>query len=261
MMESPNSKASIAYDMFHKVVQGLMSSGAGSPDGEVRSRTSVLSNPRVTWRLALAWFLLGRKFYYDLVLCFGLCSTPYIFNLFAEALHWVIQRHIPAYLQYYLDDFLGIFSPNHSLEIVQKALDWMLALGQQLSLHFQPAKVDGPSTVIEFLRLILDSIKMEAQLPDIKLVYLQELLQSWMSHHSCSFHDLNKLTGYLQFCSQVIPMSRAFIQAMHDFSSSFFFAICSPLRPSLCWWASRLCTLRIRGFTHSSPNTFEAMPL
>ncbi len=26
----PNSKASIAYDMFHKVVQGLMSSGAGS---------------------------------------------------------------------------------------------------------------------------------------------------------------------------------------------------------------------------------------
>ncbi len=27
------------------------------------------------------------------------------------------------------------------------------------------------------------------------------------------------------------------------------------------WWASRLCTLRIRGFTHPSPNTFEMTPL
>ncbi len=27
------------------------------------------------------------------------------------------------------------------------------------------------------------------------------------------------------------------------------------------WWASRLCTLRIRGFIHLSPNTFETAPL
>ncbi len=31
--------------------------------------------------------------------------------------------------------------------------------------------------------------------------------------------------------------------------------------PSTCWWASRLCTLIIRGFTHSSHNIFEMMPL
>jgi hypothetical protein len=44
---------------------------------------------------AADWHLLGidwgSRFYYLLVLVFGLKSAPYIFNLFAEALHWIIQ--------------------------------------------------------------------------------------------------------------------------------------------------------------------------
>ena len=59
------------------------------------------------------WHLLGfhwgSKFFYLLVLAFGLKNTPYIFNIFAEALHWIILRHIPAALRHYLDDFLLIF--------------------------------------------------------------------------------------------------------------------------------------------------------
>jgi len=52
------------------------------------------------------------KFYYPIVLMFGGKSAPYIFNLFAEALHWIIQKHIPARLRHYLDDFLPIFEPS-----------------------------------------------------------------------------------------------------------------------------------------------------
>ncbi|KAG9223888.1 hypothetical protein CCMSSC00406_0007750 [Pleurotus cornucopiae] len=44
-------------------------------------------------------------FYEYMVLIFGLNSAPYIFNLFAEALHWIIQHHIPAELKHYLLNF------------------------------------------------------------------------------------------------------------------------------------------------------------
>jgi len=48
------------------------------------------------------WNLLGfhwmGKFYYPVILMFGGKSAPYIFNLFMEALHWIIQRCIPAWL-------------------------------------------------------------------------------------------------------------------------------------------------------------------
>lgn len=84
------------------------------------------------------WHLLGiswkQKLYYDIVLAFGLCSAPYIFNLFAEALHWTIQQHMPAKLCHYLDNFLGIFLPHLSQNLVSKALDWCLALGAAQSL-------------------------------------------------------------------------------------------------------------------------------
>ncbi len=97
----------------------------------------------------------------------------------------------------------------------------MLALGRQLGLQFQPSKIDGPSTLIKYLGILLDSIKMEAHLPDTKLAFLRELLYAWKLRHTCSLHDLNELTGYLQFCSQVIPTSHAFIRSMHDFYSTF----------------------------------------
>lgn len=50
-----------------------------------------------------------------LILAFGLKTAPYIFNLFAEALHWIIQRHIPAALRHYLDDFPFIFPPGSKI--------------------------------------------------------------------------------------------------------------------------------------------------
>jgi len=52
------------------------------------------------------------KFYYPVILMFRGKSTPYIFNLFIEVLHWIIQHHTPTLLWHYLDDFLFIFKPS-----------------------------------------------------------------------------------------------------------------------------------------------------
>lgn len=80
------------------------------------------------------WHLLGchwmGQFYYHAVLVFGVKSAPYIFNLFAEALHWIIARHIPASLRHYLDDFLPIFEASTPLSLANSAVEWIMALGQ-----------------------------------------------------------------------------------------------------------------------------------
>jgi len=75
------------------------------------------------------WNILGfhwlGKFYYPVVLMFGGKSAPYIFNLFLGALHWIIQRHIPAALRHYLDDFLLIFKPSIPIELANYAIEWI----------------------------------------------------------------------------------------------------------------------------------------
>lgn len=86
------------------------------------------------------WHLLGchwaGQFYYHTVLVFGAKSAPYIFNLFADAQHWIIQRHIPGSLKHYLDDFLSIFAPSVPRPLANAVTEWTMALGKQLGLKF-----------------------------------------------------------------------------------------------------------------------------
>ena len=172
---------------------------------------------------AADWHLLGfhwcSKFFYLLV--FGLKNTPYIFNLFAEALHWIIQRHIPAALFHYLDDFLLIFPSDTQYSLANAAVEWVMGLGKELGLIFQDSKTVWPCTHLEFLGLELDSTTMEARLPVDKLIFLQDLLHSWSAKQTCALLELQELLGFLQFTSQVIPCSRSFLCRLFDFSVKF----------------------------------------
>jgi hypothetical protein len=172
---------------------------------------------------------------------FGLRSAPYIFNLFSEGLHWVLQRHLPALIRHYLDDFLKIFKPDTPTNVIQAALEWTRALADSLGLRFQESKIEGPATSLEYLGIELDSIAMEARLPPKKLTYLSDLLSKWQSKTHCTLFELQELTGYLQFCSQVIPFSRAFLRSLFDFATSFKsrFArrrISRPAQRDITWW-------------------------
>lgn len=239
----PDCEAYISYDFFEKAVRDLQKSGARSLMAKLDLQDAFKHIPVrfADWHyLGFTWL---DQLWYDIVLAFGLRSAPYIFNLFAEALHWIIDRHIPGTIRHYLDDYLPIFPPTTTLQEAENALEWIQALGNQLGLSFQTSKTLGPATCIEFLGLELDSEAMEARLPHDKLIFLRDLLSSWNRRVSCTLRDLQELTGFLQFASQVIPISRAFIRQLIDFSMTFS----SPLsrkciskgaRADIDWWTS-----------------------
>src|SRR5882724_11724011 len=106
-----DKEGSITYGSFTSVAAALKESGRGSLMAKLDLKDAYRHMPvrSTDWNL-LGFHWMG-KFYYPIVLMFGGKSAPYIFNLFAEALHWIIQKHIPARLRHYLDDFLPIFKP------------------------------------------------------------------------------------------------------------------------------------------------------
>jgi hypothetical protein len=120
-----------------------------------------------------------------------------------------------------LDDFLLMFHPSSDPLVCHAAIEWVSALGNELGLRFQDSKTVWPSTHLEFLGLELDSIAMEACLPSDKLAYLSELLDTQALKTKCTWHELQELTGFLQFALQVIPKSRTFIRCLFNFSSTF----------------------------------------
>ena len=114
------------------------------------------------------WELLGMRwnnfYYFDKVLPFGLRSAPYIFNQLSDALEWIlINKCTISYVGHILDHFLIMEPPAETKpysQPCQAGLTSMLLTFKTLGVPIAEHKTEGPSHVIEFLDLILDSKKM-----------------------------------------------------------------------------------------------------
>jgi hypothetical protein len=105
----PDAQASIVYDRFQAAVKDLVISGHGSLMIKSDLELAFHHIPIQAEDQPLLGFKWEGKFYYELFLMFGLWSAPYIFNLFSEALHWILAHYLPAFIHHYLDGFLKIF--------------------------------------------------------------------------------------------------------------------------------------------------------
>ena len=74
------------------------------------------------------------------------------------------------------------------------------------------SKTIGPSQEIEFMGIVLDSIRMEARLPQDKLSRIHDLLDSFKSRRSVRLVELQSLIGTLQFACKVVVPGRTFLQ-------------------------------------------------
>jgi hypothetical protein len=88
----PDSEASINYKMVDRAISDLVSSVLASLMVKLDLESAFRHIPvrRADWHLL--GFTWDNKYFYDLVLGFGCRSALYIFNLFADALHWILQH-------------------------------------------------------------------------------------------------------------------------------------------------------------------------
>ena len=160
------------------------------------------------------------KFYYDKVLPFGLRCAPYLFNQLSDAVEWIlINKCQISFVCHILDDFL-IIEPQADIlpinSLCQQSLSAMLMTFNNLNIPIAPDKTQGPLQDLEFMGIILDSLKMEARLPADKINRLSLLIQQFENKHSCTLKELQSLIGSLNFACKVVPPGRPFLQRMID---------------------------------------------
>jgi len=66
-------------------------------------------SPYDYWLFLFKW---NNTLYVDIFLAFGLRTSPFIFTLFAEGLHWILEHVFHRQLVHYLDDFLLVNDPD-----------------------------------------------------------------------------------------------------------------------------------------------------
>lgn len=173
------------------------------------------------------WHLLGicwrGQFYVDKCLPFGLRSAPFLFNMVADSLEWILRYHFhQQYCFHYLDDFFFAGPPQTDACMV--ALMDMIQLCGQVGALIKPEKVIGPTTSLPLLGILLDTINQEAKLPDDKLVaLLSELAEfkKWATiKQTSSKRKLLSLIGKLSFACKVIPAGRIFLRCLLNIAHS-----------------------------------------
>ena len=123
--------------------------------------------------------LLGMRWrdqiYIDHCIPFSLRSTPKLFNILTDLLAWVAQNAGVSYLIHYLDDYLTMGPPAST--VCQSNVNTFVSLCAELGVPLATDNLEGPSTSLSFLGIILDTKRMEIRLPSDKLARIQELIK------------------------------------------------------------------------------------
>jgi len=110
----------------------------------------------------------------------------------------------------YLDDFAGC-SDSKVAESDFLELGGMLS---SLGLKESIRKAHAPSTRMEFLGILFDTVKMTVEITESRLVEIRVLLSSWLSKRSASKVEIQMLIGKLQFAAKCVPAGRLFISRL-----------------------------------------------
>ena len=156
--------SSLTYVTVDAIAERVMSMGQGTwlAKLDIKSAFRIIPvHPSDRYLLGVEW---KQAVYVDTVLPFGLRSAPKLFNAIADALQFIARASGIENIVHYLDDFVILGAPG----INQCALDLQLleTLCETLGVPLAPEKKEGPSTRLEILGIIVDSIKMQLSLPE-----------------------------------------------------------------------------------------------
>ena len=122
------------------------------------------------------------------------------------------------------------------------ALAAALETCRELHCPVSDAKVEGPSTRLVFLGILIDTVAGELRLPEAKLCRLRTLLARWHCKRSCRKRDLLSLIGFLQHAATVVRPGRIFLRRMIDLSCAVRrphhrLRLTASFRSDLRWWS------------------------
>ncbi|XP_062249448.1 uncharacterized protein LOC133958576 [Platichthys flesus] len=214
----PKEPFSLFYASVDNAAKMIKLAGVGAWLGkaDITDAFKVLPLHPSQWHLfCVKW---KSKFYYSVKLTFGCRSSPSIFNTLSEALCWILYNSYKLpFVLHLLDDFLVIDFPSSP---PARNITALRNLFSELGVPLSEEKTIGPSTRLEFLGITLDSLLMQASLPQDKLSRIRAAIKYRSTTTIISKRDLLSLLGHLNFAMRIIPHGRSFVSRLIELAYS-----------------------------------------
>ena len=172
--------------------------------------------------------------------CSSSCRT---FEMFSTALEWVAHHHLNIpHLIHILDDFL---MAAHTFVQCRINLEKFLQMCAYLGVPIAQEKTSGPQSILIFAGIELDTVRMEARLPQDKIGKCHSIVSSFLTRKKVQLKELQSLIGLLNFACSVIVPGRTFLRRLIDLtkgvrSATHFIRLRNWVKGDLSLWKSFL---------------------
>lgn len=225
----------LEYATYDDAVEALLRKGTGAQFVKRDLKDAFRHIPVALSDQWLLGFNCDGRYWMERYLPFGLRMSPFLFDLFAKALRWILIAVLlwDAVL-HYLDDFFAILSPEDDAAAYAKQFDQLCG---ELGLQINHTK-DVVGWIAEFLGIEFDSILMEARLPPDKLARARNTVGSLLNKATISHQELESAVGFLAFAAKVVIPGRSFLRRLFDAlrRPAAVIRITSHMKADLLWW-------------------------
>ena len=206
--------SSVAYTSVDDVIRRVLRLGKGAliAKADVKAAyRNIPVHPRDRWLLGMRW---EGVTYIDGTLPFGLRSAPLLFTAVGDAIEWIATQRGAKWLRHYIDDFVTV--GQRGTNECAEAMAIFKETCQRLGMPLDEKKEEGPSEVLTFLGLEIDTVKMEVRLPQEKLKEMRSTLKRWRGMKSCRRRDLESIVGSLNHACRAVRPGRAFKRRLQN---------------------------------------------
>ena len=206
--------SSVAYMSVDDVIRRVLRLGKGAliAKADVKAAyRNIPVHPRDRWLLGMRW---EGETYVDGTLPFELRSAPLLFTAVGDAIEGIATQKGAKWLRRYIDDFVSV--GQKGTNDCAEAMTIFKETCQLLGVPLNENKEEGPSKVLTFLGLKIDTVKMEVRLPQGKLEEMRSILKRWRGMRSCRRRDLESIVGSLNHACRAVRPGRAFKRRLQD---------------------------------------------
>ena len=235
------AKCSVQYSSFDKAIELVSKIGKGALIGKKDIANAFRLMPIRPEDFCLLGFQFQDKYYFDKSLPFGCSIACATFEKFSSFLNWLVEHKSNSdAIQHYLDDFLFVGpKETNACKALMETFDNICG---DLGVPVSHEKTEGPTTLVTYLGLGIDSIRQAIYVPPAKIPPLLELINHALGKHKITLRELQSLVGSLAFVTKAIPGGRAFCRrlyaALGQGSKPHHFIRISPgMREDLGTWA------------------------
>ena len=152
---------------------------------------------------------------------------------------------------HYSDDYLLVSPPN--IHIAHQELATVKDTFQHINVPIATEKIAGPSTIMTYLGIEINSEEQAVTLPQEKINTLTTTLPLWLKRKKCTRKELLSLIGQLAFASKIIRQGRIFLRILISTAYSakrlhHFIYLNKEAQKDIKWWIDNCIHLNKKHF-------------